>query len=566
MKTIILLLSLFCAASVFAQAHTGSVIHSGLPPGILVIDTTASHSGEIMIDTALKFIKGISVTSVALAGGNGVSILNSPITHYGTITVGITNLSLSDTSLAANCVTTTKILNANITLAKLANINTLTLLGNNTGSPATPVALTASQVKTLLAIANTDVSGLGTLSTKSVVDLSGADATGTLAAARFPAMTGDITNSAGSLTTTVSSIQNKAVSLSAGYLKYTGSAWTSDNSTFLTSISIGTPLNASPGAILFGGSSRQIQMDSTNLVWDDVNNYLKVGKQGTTFAHSIINIVDSINSYLQVNLQNTSPGTSASTDYIATANNGTDSTHYIDMGINSSTYAQTGFSGVKPNDTYLYGTGGNLVIGSATDSTILQSGGNNIANRAAIIDRTGILTLTKYATGALSTSAAGVVTAGVLSTVNGGTASGWILAGKLGSDVVISSTSLTDIAGLSYVAVASTTYEIDVWIDASVGAVTTGTQFGVNSTGGSPGVFINVNGLGTAFTQVTTAASANNAATGTTLVALSEEGFIHITGIVKSGTGTPTISIRTLKLVSGSVTIKAGSKFLIRPQ
>ena len=56
-----------------------------------------------------------------------------------------------------------------------------------------------------ISIANTAVTGLGALATKSSVDLSTADATGTLAAARFPALTGAITTTAGALATSLSS-------------------------------------------------------------------------------------------------------------------------------------------------------------------------------------------------------------------------------------------------------------------------------------------------------------------------------------------------------------------------
>lgn len=53
-----------------------------------------------------------------------------------------------------------------VTLAMQANLAANSMVGNNTASPATPIALTAAQIKTFLAIANTDVSGLGTLSTQ----------------------------------------------------------------------------------------------------------------------------------------------------------------------------------------------------------------------------------------------------------------------------------------------------------------------------------------------------------------------------------------------------------------
>lgn len=65
---------------------------------------------------------------------------------------------------------------AAVTLAKMANLAANSIIGNNTGAPAAPIALTAAQVKTLLAITTADVSGLGTVATLA------SDTDGTLAA------------------------------------------------------------------------------------------------------------------------------------------------------------------------------------------------------------------------------------------------------------------------------------------------------------------------------------------------------------------------------------------------
>lgn len=102
------------------------------------------------------------------------------------------------------------------------------------------------------------------------------------------------------------------------------------------------------------------------------------------------------NSYAQINAQNINSGQQATTDYIATANNGTDTTYYVDLGIASNTYNPAiefnslGTS-LYANDAYLYSQGnvsyanqigGNLVIGAITGGKNIKfiAGGSNSAN------------------------------------------------------------------------------------------------------------------------------------------------------------------------------------------
>ena len=66
--------------------------------------------------------------------------------------------------------------------------------------------------------------------------------------------------------------------------------------------------------------------------------------------------------YAQLNLKNTNSGNNASGDIVITADNGNESIHYVDLGINSSTYTG-GMVGLE-NDAYLLNVGKDLYIGT----------------------------------------------------------------------------------------------------------------------------------------------------------------------------------------------------------
>jgi hypothetical protein len=68
---------------------------------------------------------------------------------------------------------------------------------------------------------------------------------------------------------------------------------------------------------------------------------------------AIITSIDS-NDYAQIAFQNSGNGGFSSTDFIAYAENGTDNTGYIDMGITSSTFNDPDFTITGPNDGYIF--------------------------------------------------------------------------------------------------------------------------------------------------------------------------------------------------------------------
>ena len=71
------------------------------------------------------------------------------------------------------------------------------------------------------------------------------------------------------------------------------------------------------------------------------------------------------NSFSQVNTRNASNGASASSDIIATADTGTDTTNFIDLGINNSGFSTSTWSVNGALDGYLYTSDANLSIGAA---------------------------------------------------------------------------------------------------------------------------------------------------------------------------------------------------------
>lgn len=139
----------------------------------------------------------------------------------------------------------------------------------------------------------------------------------------------------------------------------------------------------------------------------EANNLLKFDATNTTFAvgysaytplpNTMVQATGSSRDYVQNNIQNINNEGSA--DYVVTADNGSDTSGYIDMGIAGGGYTYDGFH--LPNDGYLYVAGntgigfGNLWIGTAeantTNDTIgsvyLHLGAVSAANIVGYISR-----------------------------------------------------------------------------------------------------------------------------------------------------------------------------------
>ncbi len=126
---------------------------------------------------------------VTINFGAGFDLAESPDTKITVTLDGSEVFTGGDLSWSTN---TPSVVADAITNAKMANMATTTIKGRVTAGTGDPEDLSASQARTVL--------GLATVATSaSASDLS----TGTLAAGRMPALTGDVTSSAGAVATTI---------------------------------------------------------------------------------------------------------------------------------------------------------------------------------------------------------------------------------------------------------------------------------------------------------------------------------------------------------------------------
>jgi len=93
----------------------------------------------------------------------------------------------------------------------------------------------------------------------------------------------------------------------------------------------------------------------------------------TSFGNVVVNATNDANSYVQLNIQNINTvGNLVSADVIATAPNGTDTSRFIDMGINGNNWSSSAWTVSGANDGYVYINQGNLTLGTETAGTTVK--------------------------------------------------------------------------------------------------------------------------------------------------------------------------------------------------
>ena len=134
-----------------------------------------------------------------------------------------------------------------------------------------------------------------------------------------------------------------------------------------------------------GGDATLVQPSNWNAAHSLTDIELKVSGTQIAVTAPFINGTISVDSFSQAHFINRSATANASTDVVCTANDGSDSTRYIDMGINGSAYSVGTWTINGARDGYVYTQSDNLAIGTATAAKdlVIFTGGTLAANERA---------------------------------------------------------------------------------------------------------------------------------------------------------------------------------------
>lgn len=201
------------AAGNYITALTGDVTATG-PGSVAATIANDAVTNAKLANVATATFKGRITAAIGdpedLTVAQAKTLLDLTGTNSGDQTITLTgDVTGSGTgSFAAT------IANSAVTLAKMADVATSTVFYRKTAGTGAPEVQTLATLKTDLGLTGTNsgdvtlagetyLSLAGQVITAAAVNLSGTHATGTLAAARFGALTGDITNTVGTYATTI---------------------------------------------------------------------------------------------------------------------------------------------------------------------------------------------------------------------------------------------------------------------------------------------------------------------------------------------------------------------------
>ena len=368
-----------------------------------VLNGATTHTLTLSTNTLTSTVNGVVATSSAVSGVNNTSSANTLSTTVNGVagtTVPIINTNTNTLTQAGGLVTTVNGVAATTSFAS-GTINKI--LGfSSTGVPVyqSPGALADSvqdydwrKAGNLNPSAPSDTVnniyhiggnvGIGTSSSTAQLDVNG---TARIRALGSSASTDSVVtaDSSGNLRKrTINDLINNS-GASNNFWNIAGNAGTNYATNFLgTTDNVSTRFRTNNIQRMIIDSIGSVGIGST--AFDPIDRERLLVDYGNTTSNTVASFEGSVDDYFQINLQNKSGTGNASTDFVATANDGTDSTYYVDMGINSSNYAFAIDNWGQAHDAYLYSYSKNLYIGTqaaSSDVIFLVGGGRAVTNAA----------------------------------------------------------------------------------------------------------------------------------------------------------------------------------------
>jgi len=395
-----------------------STANAVLSGGSITNDVITSSTGNFTTLQGTAFSTGNAV----IAGGYISALANATITtgvvtNFSTANAVITGGSLNSTPIGATTAST-----GNFSTLQGTNFSTANAVVTGGSLNSTPIGATTASTGAFTTLSTSGVTthngnvvaASGTTSTNSItgalVVVGGTGISGNLNVAGLAAFTDAIPTTGPN---------TGALQVTSGGAYISGNLW------------VGGNINFTPNAIsTISGNSAQFFGNAAGFgaLFAGISSGYVIQPQ------TVLQASTNFNGYAQVNHQNINSGANASTDYVATADAGTATAGYIDMGINSSGFVGGAGNELNyPLDGYLYvngttSTNGNLLISTSQQADVVFSiNGQGSANEVGRFQYNGGSSRLLLKTTTASTS----TTTGALTVAGGAGIAGAVYAGSV---------------------------------------------------------------------------------------------------------------------------------------